>query len=165
MASILALSGCTASFNNGAANQEVNVGSEQQQREVLAAARQVAGLLDKGEIREVWAVAGPILLAQSNERLFTSTISRLRKPLGVVGHRDVKGFNFPKEIDGHVGTFGLVAAETDFEHAENVEEKFVFQRVGNEWKLIGYFLSKKVTLGTRHTGKITLSSNAERRSV
>jgi hypothetical protein len=151
LASILALSSCTVSFNNGAAGEEGNVGTEEQQGAVLAAARRVADQLDKGRTREVWALAGPILKAQTSEGAFSSTVEGLRKPFGAARQRDVIGFNFPAELDGHSGTFGLVAAETDFERAENVEEKFVFQRVGSEWRLIGYFLSEKVTLGAPST--------------
>jgi hypothetical protein len=151
LALILSLPGCTVSFNDGAASEEVNLGTEEQQREVLAAAKRVADYLDRGQTQEVWALTGPILRAQASERVFSSTVGGLRKPLGAAGHRDVKGFNFPTELDGHKGTFGLVAAETDFALAQNVEEKFVFQRVGSEWRLIGYFVSKKLTLGARHT--------------
>ena len=45
------------------------------------------------------------------------------------------------------GQYGIIGLETDFANAKSVDEKYVFQRVGNEWKLAGYWLSKKFTVG------------------
>jgi hypothetical protein len=106
LALILALPGCTVSFNNGAASEEMSVGTEEQQREVLAAARQVADHLDRGQTREVWTLTGPILRAQASERVFSSTVGGLRKPLGTAGHRDVKGFNFRRSSTAIRGPSG-----------------------------------------------------------
>lgn len=147
LASVLALCGCTISFNPGQDREApVDTGTAAQQASVLAAARRVADCFDRDRFDEAWALTGPMLRASTNQALLSSTVRLLRKPLGAPGHRKVKGFNFLKAIDGVEGDFGLIAIETDFEKANDVEEKFVFQKIGDEWKLAGYWLSRKVTL-------------------
>lgn len=93
-------------------------------------------------------MAGPNLSAKSTRQEFERYISTLRAPLGAAGKRMIKGFGFPTELDGAPrGQYGLIAVETDFANAKGVEEKFVFEFVGGEWRLIGYWLSKKFTIG------------------
>ena len=142
----IVLTACSVSLGTGE-EQEINAGTGDQQREVVAAARRVAGHLDEGRYGEVWASTGPMLRSRSTQEQFIANLVLIRKPLGRGGQRDIRGFSFPTELEGHTGEFGLVALGTDFERLENVEEKFVFQRIESEWKLVGYFVSTTVTLG------------------
>jgi hypothetical protein len=148
LALVIALSGCTVSFGGDQqGNEPANAGSEDQQKSVIAAAHRIVDLFDQDRFDDAWPLVGPMLQSRTSKAAFSSSVKALRKPLGTAGHRDVKGFNFLEAVDGVTGEFGLVAVETDFENAKSVEEKFVFQKIGGEWKLAGYWLSKKVTLG------------------
>ncbi|WP_162125758.1 DUF4019 domain-containing protein [Pseudoxanthomonas wuyuanensis] len=142
------LSACTVQVGGSAEDEQVNTGTAVQQEEVRAAARTIAALFDEGRFAESWALAGPVLKSQTSQQEWARHVATLRKPLGAAGKRTIEGFGFPKELDGAPpGEYGLIGVRTDFTNANAVEEKFVFQRVGTEWKLIGYWLSKKVTFG------------------
>src|SRR5690606_25081019 len=108
----------------------------------------VAALFDEGRFAESWAMAGPILESQTSEQEWARHVAMLRKPLGAAGKRTIEGFGFPKELeDAPPGEYGLIGVRTDFANAEAVQEKFVFQRVEGEWKLVGYWLSKTFKVG------------------
>ncbi|TNY29158.1 hypothetical protein BV505_06850 [Thermomonas haemolytica] len=144
----LALGACTVSVgNNGQDDQPVDVGNTEQQKSVVAAAHVAAQLLDAGQFEQLWELSGPMLKDKTPRAVFVAGMKAMRGPLGVAGHREVQGFNFPRALDGVQGDFGLIGVETDFANAKAVQEKFVFQRVNGQWKLVGYWLSKKVTFG------------------
>lgn len=142
------LSSCTVQVGDSAKDEQVDAGTAVQQEEVSAAARTVAALFDEGRFAESWALVGPVLESQTSQQEWARHVATLRKPLGAAGKRTIGGFAFPKEMDdAPPGEYGLIGVRTDFANANAVEEKFVFQRVGTEWKLIGYWLSKTVTFG------------------
>jgi hypothetical protein len=143
----IAVGGCTVSVGKHPDSEPLNVGTEEQQKSVIAATRAVAKLLDASQFELVWDQSGPMLQAQASRTAFTTSIKAMRNTLGPAGRRKIKGFNFPKVIDGVQGDFGLIGIETDFANAESVEEKFVFQKVGGRWRLAGYWLTKKVKFG------------------
>ena len=141
---------CACTVQSGAAEKgaAVDTGTEEQQAAVRAAAKAVAGRLDAGQYAEAWAMVGPNLSAKSTQEEFARYVSTLRAPLGAPGKRTIKGFGFPTTLEGVPrGQYGVIAVETDFANANAVEEKFVFEFVGGNWRLIGYWLSKKFTMG------------------
>jgi hypothetical protein len=139
---------CTVQVGNSAKDEQVDTGTEVQQEEVRAAAKAVAAMFDEGRFAESWAMAGPILESQTSEQEWTRHVAMLRRPLGAAGKRTIEGFGFPKELDdAPPGEYGLIGVRTDFANAEAVQEKFVFQRIGGEWKLVGYWLSKTFKVG------------------
>ena len=143
------LCACTVQVGAKDQNQVANAGTEAQEKEVRAAAKSVAALLDAGRYDDIWNQAGPILVAKTSKQEFSDYVLALRRPLGVAGSRKIKGFGFPSRLEGAPpGTYGLIAVDTDFANAKHVEEKFVFQQIDGQWKLIGYWLSKKFTFGT-----------------
>ena len=117
---------------------------------VRAAAKALAARLDGGQYDEAWAMAGPNLSARTTQEEFVRYVSTLREPLGAAGKRTIKGFGFPTELEGAPqGQYGLITVETDFANASAVEEKFVFELVAGKWRLVGYWLSKTFTIGTK----------------
>ncbi len=150
LAIVLTITACTISVGDqGQDNEPVNVGTTDQQESVLDAARLVVDQFDQGQFDEVWATAGPLIRSKTNQAVFSTSISAMRNTLGPPGHREVKGFNFPKTLDGVEGNFGLIAVQTDFKNAKGVEEKLVFQMIDGKWQLSGYWLSKKTTFGAQ----------------
>ena len=144
----LALASCTVSFDGGSQDSKaINAGTAEQQKSIIAAAHQVIDLLDQERFDEAWSTAGPMLQGQASRTAFASGIKTMRDSLGAPSHRKIKGFNFPSVLDGVKGDFGIIGIETDFANANAVQEKLVFQRVDGEWKLAGYWLTKKVTFG------------------
>jgi hypothetical protein len=148
----LALAGCTVTFSsNEQDKQPINPGTVEQQKSVSAAARQIAFLFDHDRLDEAWALTGPMLRNQTSRLAFIAGVKAFRSSLGPAGDRVIKGFNFPKELDGVKGDFGLIGVETDFANVQAVQEKFVFQRLGDQWKLVGYWLTKKRSFGPMKT--------------
>lgn len=143
------LAACSFQVNDPARDQPANPGTRVQQEEIHAAATAVAALLDEGRYADAWDTVGPLLVAQTNREQWARNLALVRTPLGAPGQRTVAGFGFPESLDdAPPGEYGLVGYRTDFANAAAVEEKFVFQRINGTWKLAGYWLSKKMTLGT-----------------
>lgn len=141
-------SACTVQVGGNEDSQSVDSGTVAQQKELRDATRAVAKLFDDGRYSESWALVGPVLQAQTNQETWARHVAVLRTPLGQPGKRTIKGFGFTTEIDGApLGEYGIIGVETDFSNATNVEEKFVFERASGEWRLAGYWLSKKFTMG------------------
>ncbi len=139
---------CSCKVRIGPEKEEpVSAGTEQQQREVLAAAEKFADRLDKGRYAESWELVGPVLLASSTKQKFTGHLATIRKPLGAAGKREIIGFGFQKKLDNAPpGQYATIAVKTDFAKVGGVKETFVFEQAGKDWKLVGYWLSKKQTL-------------------
>ncbi len=143
----LVLAGCTVSFDSGSqGGKDINAGTVDQQKSIAAAAYHVIDLLDQGRFDETWTNAGPVLKERTSREAFASGIKGFRESLGTPGHRMVKGFNFPRVLDGVHGDFGIIGIETDFANAKAVQEKLVFQKVDGQWQLIGYWLTRTTSL-------------------
>ena len=141
-------SACTVQVGGNEDSQTVDSGTAEQQEELRDAARAIAKLFDEGQYSESWALVGPVLQAQTNQEAWARHVTVLRKPFGQPGKRTIKGFGFTTEIDGAPpGEYGIIGVETDFSSANGVEEKFVFERASGEWRLVGYWLSKNITIG------------------
>ncbi|OOG43237.1 hypothetical protein B0E52_09885 [Rhodanobacter sp. C06] len=122
-----------------------------QQEQVFAAAKSVAKMFNSGEYAESWKLLAPILKAKTTQQEWSKYVSTLRTPLGTPGASKVQGFGFTKTMaDAPPGQYGIIELETDFANIKGVQEKFVFQYVDKKWKLAGYWLSKKFTIGTSH---------------
>lgn len=144
---LLLLCACSVQIGDNDANEPANAGTKDQQEQVLAAANSVAGMFNAGRYSESWNLVGPLLKEKTDQQAWASYIGALRAPLGTPGKSEVLGFGFPtKMADAPPGQYGVIAFKTDFANARGVQEKLVFQRVGNEWKLVGYWLSKNFTL-------------------
>ena len=129
----------------------IDTGTVSQQKQVLAAAKSVATMFKAGRYAESWRLVGPLLKAQTTQQEWVHYVSALRAPLGAPGASKVQGFGFPTAMaDAPSGQYGIIGLETDFANIKGVQEKFVFQYVDKEWKLVGYWLSKKFTIGTGH---------------
>jgi hypothetical protein len=144
----LLLCACSAQVGNNGQSDSVNTGTKEQQEQVLAAAKSVATMIDAGRYSDSWKLVAPLLQAQTTQQDWASYIATLRTPLGTRGSSKLLGYGFPTKMAGApAGQDGIIGLETDFANAKSVDEKYVFQRVGNEWKLAGYWLSKKFTVG------------------
>jgi hypothetical protein len=144
---ILLLCACSVQVGANGQADSANSGTKEQQEQVLAATKSVATMIDAGHYLDSWKFVGPTLQAQTTQQDWASYIAALRTPLGTRGSSKLLGYGFPTKIAGAPsGQYGVIGLETDFANAKGVEEKFVFQRVGNEWKLVGYWLSKKFTV-------------------
>jgi hypothetical protein len=142
------LTACSVQVSPSAEDEQVDAGSAAQQEELVAAVKVVARMLDDGRFAEAWSLVGPSLQSQTSSEEWARNVAMMRKPLGAVERRTGKGFAFPKELDdAPPGEYGLLGASTDFANAKAVEEKFVFQRVGGKWRLVGYSLAKTITVG------------------
>ena len=141
-------SACTVQVGGNEDSQIVDSGTAVQQEELRDATRAIAKLFDDGQYSESWALVGPVLQAQTNQQAWARHVTALRTPLGQAGKRTIKGFGFTTEIDGAPpGEYGIIGVETDFSNANDVEEKFAFERASGEWRLVGYWLSKKFIIG------------------
>lgn len=154
---------CTVQVGGSDDQKSINAGTEEQQKELRDATKAVANLFDEGRYSESWTLVGPVLKSQTNQETWARHIATLRSPLGQAGKRVIKGFGFSAEIDGAPpGEYGIIGVETDFANAKGVEEKFVFERSAGEWKLVGYWLSKKFTIGARDAPNRSFKPNPPR---
>ena len=129
----------------------IDTGTVSQQKQVFAAAKSVAKMFNSGEYAESWKLLAPLLQAKTTQQEWGKYVSALRTPLGAPGASKVQGFGFTKTMaDAPPGQYGIIGLETDFANIKGVQEKFVFQYEDKKWKLVGYWLSKKFTIGTSH---------------
>jgi uncharacterized RDD family membrane protein YckC len=115
-------------------------GTPAEQEELHQAARSVAARLDAGEYGEAWDAAASVMQAKMLRAAFVTMMTGGRTPLGAAGARRVVGTGLFEHMDGAPpGHYGVFVIQTDFANVKAVQEKFVFLRVGQEWKLAGYW--------------------------
>ena len=140
------LVGCSASFE-GDGEKAVNAGSKEQQLEVAKAADGFLVQLDAGDVDATWAQTSPHLRKMTSESMWTASIRTFRAGVGEFRSRTLTGVGFTDTIDGvPKGDYVAVAFQTKFTTV-TVEEKVVLHKDGGRWKVLGYFLSKRFTIG------------------
>ncbi len=140
------LIGCSASFE-GNGEKTVSPGSKEQRMEVAKTADDFLVQLDAGAIDATWAQASPHLHKITSETMWTATLRTLRAGVGTFRSRTLKGAGFTDTIDGvPPGDYAAVAFDTEFT-AFTVEEKVVLHKDDGRWKVVGYFLSKRIKIG------------------
>lgn len=142
---LLALTACRV--NKGSSADAVEAGTREQQARAAMAADRFLKQLDSGDIDGTWEQASPHLHQITNRADWANAVRTMRKAMGAVRGRKVKGFGFTHAIDGiPPGDYVAVVLDTEFAAAK-VEEKVVLHQDQGRWKPVGYFLSKRLTFG------------------
>ncbi|WP_170185852.1 DUF4019 domain-containing protein [Pseudoxanthomonas dokdonensis] len=147
---LMTLPGCTVSFNPSA-NQDLpepTSGNREQQLEAEQAARMYLQMIDRKQFEKTWRMAGSALRDQSSEFAWVNMLKLASKTFGTPQQRTLEGFGFSPRIDVNVppGEYVLVQFK-DSAGKVTVTEKVVMQREQASWKLIGYFINKRVQYG------------------
>jgi hypothetical protein len=148
LATALLLCGCNVSFNTGAAkNATSTAGTPEQQKVVVEAATAFLEQLDAGRVRETWAVASPVLRSATTQGMWVNGVGAFRSTAGTFKSRKLKGIGFTNTIEGAPpGEYAAVAFSSAFSNT-SVEEKVVIRKESDQWRVVGYFMSKTVSIG------------------
>jgi hypothetical protein len=145
----LLLGACTVSFNSNNENPlpPPVAGTEAQQAEAFAAAKDIIHAIDRGEYSSVWGNSGELLKNSANEFVFTKMLEVTRGNLGKPEPRGRPRIGFTSKVDQNapVGEYCVLEVDTDFD-GTIVTEKLVLERVSGKWKLAGYFMSSKTKI-------------------
>ncbi len=153
LALALALTACNVSFNTTPQQQlpEPSAGTQAQQQEALAAARQYLADIDHGHYDKTWESAGPALRDMTNRFMWTNTLKLARKALDPPPKRELEGFGFTPRIDVNLpeGDYVLVQF-TGLRGQVRVTEKLTMQKHEGRWGIIGYFIhaATQTSVGT-----------------
>jgi hypothetical protein len=145
---VLLLGGCSVSFNNGAANEATSTpGTAAQQKVVTAAAVAFLKQLDAGLVENTWATASSVLRSATSQDTWVTGIGAFRSTVGAFKSRKLKGIGFTNTVSGApAGEYAAVAFDSAFSNA-TVEEKVVIRKENGQWRVVGYFMSKKFSVG------------------
>ena len=143
---MLLLTACNVSFSPGEASDlpEPTGGTKTQQLEAEAAARRYLAMIDGGDFQGTWDHSGPAIRAQSGEFAWKNMLKLTAKTLGGASERELEGFGFSTRIDTSVpvGEYVLVQFKNT-SGSVTTAEKVVMQKDQSEWKIIGYFVTKR----------------------
>tara|TARA_B100000678_G_scaffold178115_1_gene148576 strand:- start:36 stop:803 length:768 start_codon:yes stop_codon:yes gene_type:complete len=105
------------------------------------AARDWAGILDRGEWAESWSKAAHFFQTQVTKDKWVSQVQPVRGPLGAVTSRTfASGQRMTTLPGGMTGNYALVVFRTDFANAKGATETVTLTRENGAWKVIGYFI-------------------------
>jgi hypothetical protein len=146
----LLLAACTVSFSPDDSSNlpQTTSGTPQQQLEAERSAREFLAMIDRGEFDTTWDRAGPALRDQTSKLTWINMLKLTSKTLAGGSTRDLEGFGFSTQIDANVpvGEYVLVQLK-DVSDRVTTTEKVVMQRDQSEWKIIGYFVTKRSEFG------------------
>lgn len=134
------------SVNKGKASGTVQGGTAEQQLEVAKAADGFLKQLDAGAFELTWAQASPHLHGLSSEAEWLKLLRLLRAAVGKFQGRTLTGVGFTDTVDRvPPGEYVAVQFTSEFS-AVNVKEDVVMHKDSGQWKVMGYFLSKPITV-------------------
>ena len=143
---MMMLVGCNVSFSTGEASDlpDPTGGTEAQQAEAASAARRYLEMIDSGDFQGTWDHSGSALRAQTSEFAWKNMLKLTARTLGGSQERELEGFGFSTRIDASVpvGEYVLVQFKNTSGNATTTE-KVVMQKDQSEWKIIGYFVTKR----------------------
>lgn len=147
---VVLLAACHVSFSPGSATNlpEPTPGTPEQQQDAAKAARRYLKMIDRRDFDATWRHSGPALRAQTNEVAWKATLKLTTRMLSGAPQRELEGFGFTSRIDAGVpeGEYVLVQFKK-VSGSVTTTEKVVMQMDKAEWKIIGYFITKRANFG------------------
>lgn len=145
---LMLLSGCDVSFNKSTPKVTASEpGTQQQQHQVLDANAEFLQMLDDGKFDQTWATVSPLLKAKTSEIIWSNGIKAVRLGLGSLKKREPTTIGFTQQMpDAPAGNYAVVECVTTFATG-SVNEKVVFREDEKQWRVVGYFIYKSVSLG------------------
>lgn len=107
----------------------------------LTTANAWVNLVDAKRWDESWSAAGTLFKTQMPQARWASTIEPVRKPLGPVLSRNLKGVTKAKTLPGAPdGDYEIVQFDTSFANKAAATETVVLAHEPSGWKVDGYFI-------------------------
>ena len=108
--------------------------------------QEVLRLLDSDEAGAVWDDASQTLQQSAPRAAFVARLKSMRDAVGELQERTAKGIGFVTNMpDAPPGYYAGAFFESRFARA-TVEEKVVFVRQDGQWRVSGYFMTKRFRL-------------------
>lgn len=121
-------------------------GSPQDEAAVAMQVKDILRLLDSNETGAVWDGASTSLKQSTPRPAFIDGIKSLRDSVGELQSRTLKGVGFATDIpDSAPGRYAAAFFESRFAQA-TVEEKVVLVMQDGQWRVTGYFITKRFTI-------------------
>lgn len=134
------------SVNKGKAAGTVQAGTAEQQLEVAKAADGFLKQLDAGAFDLTWAQASPHLHGLTSESEWLRLLRFLRAFVGEFQGRTLTAVGFTDTVDRvPPGEYVAVQFTSEFS-VLNVKEDVIMHMDGGRWKVMGYFMSKPITI-------------------
>ena len=112
----------------------------------IAVAGNFLKTLDEGNASATWPNLSDQLKSRVSQSTWTRTLVGLRLAVGSVKKRNLQGAVFMTKLaDAPVGQYYIIQFNTDFANV-SAGEKVVLSLEHGEWKMLGYFLSRNVSL-------------------
>ena len=130
----------TTAGSDAAGENEIEA-SLQQGTEAEAVARDWVKLVDAGQYEASWAEAGPVFKSAVTADTWAKQVEPVRKPLGNVVSRELKGIDAPASPPGAPkGEYRIVTFDTDYAAAAGAVETVVLTKAEGTWDVVGYFI-------------------------
>lgn len=132
--------------NKGKAEGTVTTGTAEQQLEVAKAADGFLKQLDAGAFEGTWAQGSPHLRRMGSESEWLRLLRFVRAAAGEFQSRTLSRVGFTDTVENvPPGEYVAVQFTSEFS-AINVKEDVVMHKEGGRWKVMGYFVSKPITI-------------------
>lgn len=104
-------------------------------------ARAWLALVDAGKWDQSWDAASTMFKSQVTAAKWASMIEPVRKPLGTLATRSLKGAKQTNTLPGAPdGDYVMMQFTTAFSAQSSTTETIVLVREGSDWKVAGYFI-------------------------
>ena len=146
LALAVTLLGCQVRFDSGSDEQvAVREGSPAEQAALRTAASTVLKQLDAERWNEAWDSSASSLRKVTTQAAFIDGVNSSRQMYGAPpAARMITGYAFPESVQGvPPGKYGIVSYSANFSKSQNVEEQVVLQNEGGQWRLAGYWATKR----------------------
>lgn len=120
--------------------------SDEVKSAALGSAEGIAKQFDQGRYNEVWNEVGDYFATVMQREDFIKLIRNMRGAVGPLRERTQIGIRFFKKIDGlPEGHYSAVFFKSRYAKM-TVTEKFVLSEERGAWRLVGYFIERKIAL-------------------
>jgi hypothetical protein len=142
--SLVTLAACEVRFSPSEKPQVASdQGTPEDRQQALEAADTFLVQLDKGRVKETWANTSSQLKQRASETAWIASLSAMRAPFGSVVSRKLESYGFTDTVeDLPKGRYAVFQMKGDFS-GTSLEEKVVLHKDGNDWRILGYFLTKR----------------------
>ncbi len=114
----------------------------EKEKAAVAAAREWLALVDRGKYGESWKEAAEYFRNAVKKEQWEQAVRAVRKPLGAVSGREVKGADYKTSLPGAPdGEYVVIQFAASFENKkEAVETVTPMMDKDGKWRVSGYFI-------------------------
>lgn len=98
-------------------------------------------VIDSGEYAKSWEQAAPFFQSQLSSQQWVQALDQVRTPLGKLRFREIEKAAAHHTLPGAPkGKYMMIKFTSQFEHKPSAIETLTMQKVGQDWRAVGYFI-------------------------